>query len=642
MVEHHKIKIVQTNLQYSRSTTSKLIRLIERYESDIIACQEPYVYLKDGKYSIPGFSDAHCAYVQNVRPMAAIIIKNQKLDVIHLKQFTSEYVVAIQVTCPQFTCIIASVYCEWNRDLGPRIDELQNVVRQYRGTPVLLLEDFNAKSNTWHSNTTNNRGAQLEHWMSANNLQVLNEPHQPFTFHSLNEGDNIDISIASGNMLELTKKWSVKAEVIESDHRPILMTLCKPRTEGYDEEEDGSEIGPRYCTRRIDTAVLNYMARELNDQLAQLPLFDAESIDEYIEALTKGVMNITDTTCRNRKPFRARTPWWSERLITLKAGIGRTRRAYQGARLNNNPINGDEVATARVVYTTALTTYRMAIKEAKSKSWNRFVEEDLGSNPWGTVTEMDEIFTSSHQDTIEAILNRIIPDDLVEDDNQDHQAIRHNLQRFVGENDMDLQFQKEWLETAIHKINPNRAPGPDGVPGTVLALAYSGLEDQLTRLYGLCFNLAYFPDAWKQGNLITILKAPDKDPSDPKSLRPITLLSELGKVLKRIIKYAMLSHFGEEDLFHSSQFGFRSGRSTVHAVNHLLGHKTTIFNNHHTQRDRKKCLPNTFSTERTPDEWLLYISPTGPQGTGDNDNQDKTNSEHAKKDTTIHKIDDNQ
>ncbi|KAG5865319.1 hypothetical protein JTB14_022217 [Gonioctena quinquepunctata] len=85
-------------------------------------------------------------------------------------------------------------------------------------------------------------------------------------------------------------------------------------------------------------------------------------------------------------------------------------------------------------------------------------------------------------------------------------------------------------------------------------------------------SLLHIADAWKQGNLITILKAPDKDPSDPKSLRPITLLSEMGKVLERIIKYVMLSHFGEEDLFHSSQFGFRSGRSTVHAVNHLLGH----------------------------------------------------------------------
>ncbi|KAG5887122.1 hypothetical protein JTB14_029802 [Gonioctena quinquepunctata] len=298
-------------------------------------------------------------------------------------------------------------------------------------------------------------------------------------------------------MLELTDEWSVKAEVIESDHRPIFMTLWKQIHEGYEEQEVGIDVGPKYCTRRIDTAVLNYMARELNDQLAQLPLFDAESIDNYIEALTKGIMNIMDTTCRKRKPFRARTPWWTERLVTLKADIGRARRAYQGARLNNNNINGDEVAAARGVYTTALTTYKMAIKEAKSNSWNRFVEEDLGSNPWGTVykiaakkikwkhlettvSDLEGTFTSSHQDTIEAILNRIIPDDLEEDDNQEHLAIRHNLHRFVGVHDLDLQFQKEWLEKAVFKINSNRAPGPDGVPGTVLTIAFYGIKDSFS------------------------------------------------------------------------------------------------------------------------------------------------------------------
>ncbi|KAG5871238.1 hypothetical protein JTB14_007118 [Gonioctena quinquepunctata] len=97
------------------------------------------------------------------------------------------------------------------------------------------------------------------------------------------------------------------------------------------------------------------------------------------------------------------------------------------------------------------------------------------------------------------------------------------------------------LRTTPQNMDITGSPGTSGVPGTVLALAYSGLEDQLTRLYGLCFNLAHFPDAWKQGNLITILKATDKDTSDPKSLRPITLLSDLGKVLERIIKYAMLA-----------------------------------------------------------------------------------------------------
>ncbi|KAG5870233.1 hypothetical protein JTB14_029107 [Gonioctena quinquepunctata] len=127
-----------------------------------------------------------------------------------------------------------------------------------------------------------------------------------------------------------------KGRGIESNHRPIFMTLWKPQLEVGEVEEDGSETGSKYCTRRIEAAVLNYMA--MNNQLAQLPLFDVDSINEYIDVATKGLMNITDTTCRRHKPYQARTPWWSERLAILKTGIGRARRAYQDARRNDNPI----------------------------------------------------------------------------------------------------------------------------------------------------------------------------------------------------------------------------------------------------------------------------------------------------------------
>ncbi|KAG5896865.1 hypothetical protein JTB14_017679 [Gonioctena quinquepunctata] len=46
--------------------------------------------------------------------------------------------------------------------------------------------------------------------------------------------------------------------------------------------------------------------------------------------------------------------------------------------------------------------------------------------------------------------------------------------------------------------------------------------------------------------------------------------SELGKLLERIIKSPILSHSGEEDLFHPSQFGFRTERSIVYVVQHFL------------------------------------------------------------------------
>jgi hypothetical protein len=43
----------------------------------------------------------------------------------------------------------------------------------------------------------------------------------------------------------------------------------------------------------------------------------------------------------------------------------------------------------------------------------------------------------------------------------------------------------------------------------------------LTHIMNGCFKYSYFPTAWKQENVIPNLK-PGKDPSDPKSYRPIS------------------------------------------------------------------------------------------------------------------------
>ncbi|KAG5882915.1 hypothetical protein JTB14_023377 [Gonioctena quinquepunctata] len=116
------------------------------------------------------------------------------------------------------------------------------------------------------------------------------------------------------------------------------------------------------------------------------------------------------------------------------------------------------------------------------------------------------------------------------------------------------------LEHAIMEIKSHKSSGPDQI------------SDEFVRPFKLCFSLGYFPSAWNIGNLITILEAPDKHPGDSKSLRPITLLPELGKILERIITYALLSGFPENELFHDSQYGFRAGKSMIKAPDKLISH----------------------------------------------------------------------
>ena len=56
-----------------------------------------------------------------------------------------------------------------------------------------------------------------------------------------------------------------------------------------------------------------------------------------------------------------------------------------------------------------------------------------------------------------------------------------------------------------------------------------------------------------------------KNDGNPASYRPISLLSNLGKIYKRAIANRMIA-ISSENSWLSLQFGFRSGKSTIDAI----------------------------------------------------------------------------
>ena len=86
----------------------------------------------------------------------------------------------------------------------------------------------------------------------------------------------------------------------------------------------------------------------------------------------------------------------------------------------------------------------------------------------------------------------------------------------------------------------------------------------------LCsLTLRYFPSAWKRANVILILKSGKKNDGNPQSYRPISLLSNVGKVFERLIMYK-LDDLGFKNWISRNQFGFMKGRSTLDAIDNLV------------------------------------------------------------------------
>ena len=111
--------------------------------------------------------------------------------------------------------------------------------------------------------------------------------------------------------------------------------------------------------------------------------------------------------------------------------------------------------------------------------------------------------------------------------------------------------------TEILKRTDNRtAPGPDNVNYKILQILNKTFPDLLSELLQGCPRYGTFPEVWKIGKVIWLLK----DAKDPKTLeayRPITLLSKIGKLLEKTIALERNTHIEENELLSKNQYGFR-------------------------------------------------------------------------------------
>jgi hypothetical protein len=81
-----------------------------------------------------------------------------------------------------------------------------------------------------------------------------------------------------------------------------------------------------------------------------------------------------------------------------------------------------------------------------------------------------------------------------------------------------------------------------------------------------------FPIAGKRAdNIIPILK-PGKDPTAPKSYRPISLLSTVGKLFERLILRRLKCPINASGIYRNEQFGLREKHSTTRQLLRVVKH----------------------------------------------------------------------
>lgn len=183
-------------------------------------------------------------------------------------------------------------------------------------------------------------------------------------------------------------------------------------------------------------------------------------------------------------------------------------------------------------------------------------------------------------------------------------CFNYNAPILTNNNQKSLYFLEcSKLKEYIRSRNNKKSSGFDRIPNFLLKKIGPVMLNKLCILFNQMYNIGYYPHIWKKAIVVAILKA-GKDPSNPNSYRPISLLSCISKIYELFIHDKILEHCNDAHIIPDQQFGFRRHHSTVHALHTLVDNIKTNLNS------KKTTIAISLDSEKAFDtvwkEGLIY------------------------------------
>lgn len=134
----------------------------------------------------------------------------------------------------------------------------------------------------------------------------------------------------------------------------------------------------------------------------------------------------------------------------------------------------------------------------------------------------------------------------------------------------EIPIQPHELRRATKKTATDTATGPDGINYTLTMCLVTNHEPFILTLKDACLIQGKYPREWKQGKIRWLAKN-GKDPQEPASYRPITVLPILARSFERIPHDRLYFYTQQYAPLHPRQYGFVGGKPTTMMLHDLSG-----------------------------------------------------------------------
>ena len=124
-----------------------------------------------------------------------------------------------------------------------------------------------------------------------------------------------------------------------------------------------------------------------------------------------------------------------------------------------------------------------------------------------------------------------------------------------------IPISREDVQRRLEKLNVNKSCGPDNIHPRVLKETARVTCVPLEKIFKLSLRSGECPDDWRKANITPIHKKGDR--TDPSNYRPVSLTSQVCKVLESIVRTHIVDHLDTNKILSDKQHGFREGRSCL-------------------------------------------------------------------------------
>ena len=427
----------------------------------------------------------------------------------------------------------------------------------------IIVGDFNSHSPSWGYKDIDARGEEVESFIINNNLILLNKPDDPATFYSRvwRSTSSPDLAIATDDVHKVSNR-EVCNQLGGSDHRPVSITIGKtvPHNIKYPPSWNFKKANWEVFQKAMEQEVSSLtLQTDVNKSVA---VFNAAILKSAKKAIPRG----------RRKDY---VPFWSKELDLLHKNLDSTRQTVEE---NPSDKNVSEYNRAKSLYVREKAkatrgswyekTRSLDMEKNTTALW-RLAQNLNGDNrsDCKTVLQVDDQTVTGKwaANTFADIYKK---GSIIHRSRSQIKKIRKQTRKILrdkrnieDDTSMSEEFSIGELQHALRQIRCKKAPGPDGIHNEMLKHLGPQAKKFLLDVFNQSWNQGKVPKQWKHAEIIPILKK-GKPKSNPRSYRPISLLSCMGKLMERMINSRLMSHLETKGLLTNSQTGYRKRRNT--------------------------------------------------------------------------------